>query len=270
VLKAQAFEASELGGIKQSADNSGHAGDGPRHKAALQEVENARGHAQQVAEALNAARGRLDGLRKAFSSANEAVKQRAQNRLPAYESDLASDNAKLADLKGRLADLTNGRNDAIRKAVESSPNYVPHNTGFLAQIIALEQIANEDGKVASVILLFDLVSVGFELAAVLAKVMAYCPTTYAAIVARDVYMRAVRIVDEMMAELNGGPKAEAEAVPLENPPFGFPANDNNKSGKVGPIIDMAPSASSERPQPQPPQPPKRRRGRPRKTPPLLN
>jgi hypothetical protein len=264
VLKAQAFEASELGGIKQSVDNSGHAGDGPRHKAALQEVENAKAHARQITDALDAARGRLDGLRKTFSSANEAVKQRAQNRLPAYESDLADENAKLAALKERLAGLTNGRNDAIRKAVESAPNYVPHNTGFLAQIIALEQIANEDGKVASVILLFDLVSVGFELAAVLAKVMAYCPTTYAAIVARDVYMRAVRMVDEMMAELNGGTKTEA--VPLENPVFGFPANDNHKSTKVGPIIDMPPSAGSEDPRPpRPPQPPRRRRGRPRKT-----
>lgn len=263
VLKAQAFEASELGGIKQSADNSGHAGNGPRHKAALQEVENARGHAQQVAEALNAARGRLDGLRKAFSSANEAVKQRAQNRLPAYEADLADDNTKLADSKGRLVGLTDSRNDAIRKAVENAPNYVPHNTGFLAQIIALKQIANEDSIVAGKILLFELVSVGFELAAVLAKVMAYCPTTYSAIVARDVYMRAVRIVDEMMAELNGGPKTEAE--PLENPQFGFPANDNHKGPKVEPIIDMPPSAGSEdsRP-PEPPQPPKRRRGRPRK------
>jgi Domain of unknown function (DUF4407) len=262
VLKAQSFEASELGGIKQSADNSGHAGNGPRHKAALQEVENARSHAQQVTEALNAARGRLDALRKTFSSANEAVKQRAQNRLPAYESNLAGENVKLASSKDQLTDLTNSRNDAIRKAVESSPNYVPHNTGFLAQIIALEQIANEDGKVASVILLFDLVSVGFELAAVLAKLMGYCPTTYAAIVARDVYMRAVRIVDEMMAELNGGSKAEA--VPLENPPFGFAANDNHKSAKVGPIIDMPPSAGSDDPRPSPPQPPKRRRGRPRK------
>jgi Domain of unknown function (DUF4407) len=266
VLKAQSFEASELGGIKQSADNSGHAGNGPRHKAALQEVENARNHVQQVTEALNAARGRLDTLRKTFSSANEAVKQRAQSRLPAYEINRNEENAKLASLKDRLADLTNGRNDAIRKAVESAPNYVPHNTGFLAQIIALEQIANEDGKVASVILLFDLVSVGFELAAVLAKVMAYCPTMYAAIVARDVYMRAVRIVDEMMAELNGGPKPEAE--PLDNPTFGFPANDNHKGPKVGPIIDMPPSASSD--DPRPPQPPKRRRGRPRKIVNLLN
>jgi hypothetical protein len=266
VLKAQAFEATELGGIKQSADNSGHAGDGPRHRAALQEVENARGHAQQVTDALNAARGRLDGLRKTFASANEVVKERAQNRLPAYESDLVDENAKLAALKDRLAGLTNDRNEAIRRAVESAPNYVPHNTGFLAQIIALEEIANEDGKVASLILLFDLVSVGFELAAVLAKVMAYCPTTYAAIVARDVYMRAVRIVDEMMAELNGSPKTEAE--PLENPPFGFPPNDHNKSQdkKVGPIIDIKPSASSDDPrEPQPPQPPRRRRGRPRKT-----
>jgi hypothetical protein len=269
VLKAQSFEASELGGIKQSADNSGHAGDGPRHKAALQEVENARAHAQQVTEALNAARGRLDGLRKAFSSANEAVKQRAQNRLPAYEGNLADENAKLAALKERLADLTSGRNGAIRKDVESAPNYVMHNTGFLAQIIALEQIANEDGKVASVILLFDLVSVGFELAAVLAKVLAYCPTTYSAIIARDFYVRVVRIVDAMMAELNSAPNAVA--VPLENPIIGsaandnFPAaNDNNK--KVGPIIDIAPFASSDDPRPpQPPQPPRRRRGRPRKT-----
>ena len=263
---AEKFASDELAGIKTSAGNSGIPGVGPRRRAALENIEHAKTRAQQATDALNAARGRLDTLREKFVSANETVKQRAQSQLPAFESKLADKNARLSSLKDQLADLTKGRNDAIRKAVESAPNYVPHNAGFLAQITALEQIADEDGKIASVIILFDLVSVGFELAAVLAKVMAYCPTTYAAIVARDFYLRLVRIVDEMMVEINAGPKPKA--VPLENPSVAKPANDNQKPAndnhkKDGPIIDVTPTASSDKP-PQPPQPPRRRRGRPRK------
>jgi hypothetical protein len=80
-------------------------------------------------------------------------------------------------------------------------------------------------------LLIDLTSFGFELAAVLAKVTSYVPTTYAALLARDAYMQVVHIVDEMMVQLNHG---------------------SGETDLFGNSVD-------------PLSPPKRPRGRPRKT-----
>jgi hypothetical protein len=71
----------------------------------------------------------------------------------------------------------------------------------------------------------DFVSFGFELAAVLAKMMSYVPTTYAALLARDAYMSDVRIVDGMMKVLDGNTGSGATArshFPINS----TPANDN--------------------------------------------
>jgi hypothetical protein len=256
VQAAETFASSELGGIK-GPGNSGIAGDGPRHKAAQEEVANAKRHAQEIAIALDAARARIDALRKQFTSANDATRQRSDDQLPGFETALAAENAKLSTMKDELANLTQGRDDAIRKAVENAPDHVGRDDGLLAQLMALEHIAQSDPKIAAVIVLIDVTSFGFELAAVLAKVTSFVPTTYAALLARDAYMRVVRIVDDMAVELNGGAgKGGAEAEIL---PRGAPVNDNRQG--VGPVFAPAPFGSPD----NPPQPPKRPRGRPRKS-----
>lgn len=236
VTQAQTFATNEYGGIRGAAGNSGIAGQGPRYRAAMQELANARAHAHQADADLDAARTRLDALRQPGSATAQI--QRAQDQLPDFQKNLDAETAKLADLKNQLAALIAGREDAIRRAVERAPDHVGYDDGFLARIRVLGQIADEDAKIASIIILIDIVSMGFELAAVLAKVTGYVPTAYAAFIARDAYLRVVRIVDEIMSELKTidgwdpkwpelldpdkptGDEPEAKLVPDVEPPKG--------------------------------------------------
>jgi hypothetical protein len=258
VLAAQDFAAMELGGVKASAGNSGVVGNGPRYKAAREAAGNARSHAQEVGAALDAARSRLEALRKEVATASQAKEQRSHGELPGYEATLSAEEAKLKGLKAQLAGLNANRDKAIRDAVENAPDYAPLNKGFLAQIVALEHIAAEDRKIATVIVLIDLVSFGFELAAVLAKVLSYVPTTYSALLAKDAYMSAIRIVDEIVAEIKAANDNERRS-----PPDNKPANDNGREGGSSSGSDPFGSQGNVAP-------PKRKRGRPRKNPQQLH
>jgi hypothetical protein len=220
----------------------------------MEQVRNARAHAADVAKALADARARLDALR---ASATGELKQTSHDRLPAFEEALKAGNIRLATMKAELATLIKDREDEIRRAVESAPDHVNRQAGFLAQIVALEHMAQEDRKIALVILLIDFVSFGFELAAVLAKVTSYVPTTYSMLLARDAYLTSVRIADEVAAASNtgGGPQIPPQDVPLapeQAPPTPSP-------------IPVSPSAAAPLPG-DAAQPPKRKRGRPRKHP----
>jgi hypothetical protein len=252
VRSAEAFAADELAGIKRVAGNSGVIGIGPKRRAAEEEVANTKAHAQEIGNMLDAARARLDALHDRLASANEAAKQQSRDQLPVFENSLAAENTKLSALKDQLAAQIRGRNDAIREAIEHSPNHVPLDNGFLARISALEGIAQDDPKIALVILLIDVTSFGFELAAVLAKVTSFVPTTYSALIARDAYLRAVNIADEIVREID----LCVGKTPLRSQP----SNDNERgpwsNGKPGPSGPGDPA----------PQPPKRPRGRPRKYP----
>jgi Domain of unknown function (DUF4407) len=258
VIAAQNFATMELGGVKVAPGNSGIAGNGPRYKAATEAVENAKRHAQDVATSLDAARTRLANLHKELALSSVSEQQRSHGELPGYEATLTAEEAKLANLKAQLDGLIKGRPDAIRKAIESAPDYVPLNDGFLAQLIALEHIADEDHKIATVILLIDVVSFGLELAAVLAKVSSYVPMKYSALLAANSYAAVVRIVDDLMAELNRAPATGNEIEFAPPPP---PANDNERNG--GSSSGSDPFSDLDNPQPQPA---KRPRGRPRKHP----
>lgn len=94
----------------------------------------------------------------------------------------------------------------------------------------------------------------------LAKVTSYVPTTYAALLARDAYMQAVKIVDDMTATLRAIDRREhneAEILPPDKP-----LGDKQGSG-----LASGPSDPFGGPNGSAPQPPKRGRGRPRKYPP---
>ncbi len=254
---AETFAANELAGIRASPENSGRVGNGPKRRAAIEQIASARTHAQEIDRALQAARVRLDTLRNQHSSPNEAMKQQAHDQLPGFEKTLAAENMKLSALKDELARLTQGRGDAIRAAIEKAPNHVGLDNGLLAQLTVLEQIAQANPKIAAVIILIDVISFGFELAAVLAKVTSYVPTTYAALLARDAYLGSVRIVNAMVAELNPEPQAEAPVLDVEVSPA--PANDN------WPAHEQAVRQNPFNGPDDPPPPPKRPRGRPRKS-----
>jgi uncharacterized protein DUF4407 len=240
VVAAQNFEDNEFGGIKGDSENSGKPGYGLRYLAATQKVTAAKKYAAEIAQQLKAARDQLVAVRGQLPSGDDAARQRAHEQLPAFENTLAAESDKLTNLKDELTKLTAGRDQAIRDAIENAPDHVPLDNGFLAQLKVLKQIAKQDNGIAAVILLIDVIAFGFELAAVLSKITAFVPTTYAAILARDAYMTAVKIVDDMMIELEdtGGKAPNGSAPP--NPP--------------------------QTPNDPAPQPLKRGRGRPRKHP----
>jgi hypothetical protein len=255
---AEAFATNELGGIKGASGNSGQPGRGARYRAGVEQANSAKTHSQQVGKDLDVARARLDNARRQASIANDPTKPRATDQLPAFEKALRDETNRLTGLKDDLAKVTNGREAAIRSAVESAADHVPYAGGFLNRLVVLGSIAEDNGRIAAVILLMDLVSFGFELAAVLAKVTGYVPTTYAKLLARNSYMQAVKMAEEISAELNAGGQS---SVPEPFPPGGTVPDSEQGANSAQPF-DLPQNETNP-----PPQPPlKRGRGRPRKHP----
>ena len=250
VRKSEAVEALEMGGVPDRR-TSGTPGNGPRHRAAVQEVANAKAHALQISDALTAARARLDALREKGVSSSEAARQRSERDLPAFEDKLRQANIDLATLKQQVDDIVQNRNETIRTLVETSPGYIANNNGVLAEISALNEIRSEDSTIWWTVFFFELASVALELAAVCSKLLVQVPTDYARIVARDHILHSVKIVDEMITEFNRNPNIGTPRM------WVTPANDNEPGS--GPIMAVEPSGDFE-----PPEPPKRGRGRPRK------
>jgi Domain of unknown function (DUF4407) len=254
VLSRRTFATDELGGVKGSDGNSGLAGDGPRHKAAMQQIANAEQFAIEAARQLDAARARLAELRKQIGSQSDTARQQSRDTLPEFMGQLGAENRKLSSLKAELAARIAGREDAIRRAVESAPNFVPLDDGFLAQIAALEHIATNNLRIAFLIGLIDLISFALELAAVLSTVTSFIPTTYAALIAKEAYLRSVHMADEIYRVTDLCDKMPTIEFPPRNPP--------PRSQGTGPVSSPTPGG----PQNPSPQPPKRPRGRPRKYP----
>jgi hypothetical protein len=122
-------------------------------------------------------------------------------------------------LRDKLAHLTEARDEAVRAQVEHARNYVAPDRGLLAQLTILRGLV-QDREIAAVILLINATAFGLEFAAVLAKVTTFIPTAYAALLARDAYLRVTAIVDEIdetisgrgrAASGNSGPRGEARS-----------------------------------------------------------
>ena len=219
-----------------------------------------------VDDALTAARGRLDAARKqAVPAGEDAAKSAPADRLPTFEGSLKAENDHLAAAKDQLQRLTAGREDAIRAAIDRAPDHVARDDGILARIMALEAIAQSDTKIMTVIILIDVTSFGLELAAVRAKVTSFQPTTYAALIARDAYLRALHIADEINREIELSMPAFDAGQRYASP--GAPGGFNGFAFKVDDDDDEEDEEEGESPAPPPPDPPKRPRGRPRKQPP---
>jgi hypothetical protein len=250
VRAAETFTTNEYGGILGAPGNTGIPGFGLRYRAALEQLKNARERAAATVKELNAARGRLDAIHQKLSSANDAAQPRASDQLPDLEKISDGESTKLTSLKDQLAKLIASRNKAIRDGVENAPDHVSYDDGLLARIAVLEQIAQEDSKIAIVIILIDVVSFGLELSALLSAVFGGATTTFSALQEKDIYMRAVRIVEEAIDELNG--------IDRKRP--GPPDDGGGSSGAAA--TDGQPTNSND----PAAQPPKRKRGRPRKHP----
>ena len=233
---AQIFASNELAGIKAAPGNSGVPGNGPVRAAAEERVQTATVERDDTVRELADARTRLEKLRQQARGADRG--QLAKAAIPQVERDLGAARQDLAGLRKQLADRIKGRDEAVRHEIENSPEQVGRGTGMLAQLVALRRIA-QDPEILAVILLIDLTSFGLELAAVLAKVTTFIPTTYALLLARNAYLRAVETADEIAATAN---KRDGQA------------GEGSETNWFG----TGPGAASIAP------PPKRPRGRPRK------
>ncbi len=140
--------------------------------------------------------------------------------------------------------------------IENDPSHIGRDAGLLTQLAALKRIAARDEEVAVVIVLLDVSAMALDLAMVIATSISYTPTTYSALLVRDIFLRVVRIVDGMTKELN----------PSDIPPSVTPATriyhaDNDNEPLEATLVGKNPFNDVD----PPPQPPKRRRGRPRKS-----
>jgi hypothetical protein len=204
--------------------------------------------AKRVTQEITSTTTNINLLNKQIGAALARSANAANSpQLRALEVKRNAEENKLAAQKAELSRLQSGRNERLRAGLDGDPTVV-HTSGVLAQISALEELAGDDWKIAFVILLVELLAMGFDLAPVLAK-MNYLPTTYSVLLARDYLERMQRTVDEM--------------VPPEPDPNGqvveIPANDDDPFGGAQAVNDNIA-----------PEPLKRKRGRPRKHPLTIN
>ena len=194
--------------MRGAPGNSGQAGNGPRRRAALEQIDNTRRRARDANEALNVARARLETVRAQAAPPTEDTRRQFQQQRFSFERTLEVETDRLASLRAELDSRTANRESDIRAAVLNSPEHVAMANGFLTQIGVLERLASENRTTAAIIILIDIISFGFDLAAVLAKVTSYVPTTYAALLASKTYVAEVKIVDSMMEELKSFERRE--------------------------------------------------------------
>jgi hypothetical protein len=212
-------------------------------------------HAKQIEEELKAVRTRYAQSRQTRDARMATQRSWSDHQIPVFEEKLRQANIELDGLQGKLMALTAGRNDFIRTAVEGSPTHIPFNNGFLAQISALDDIADRNRSVWWVKLLLEWGAASLELAAVFSKFLVAIPTDYAKIFAKKAIIRAIDIADEIEARTKKpAPSAKSNAPePIPVPP----ANDNEPGGENEGTDPLARQALTP--------PPKRGRGRPRKS-----
>jgi Domain of unknown function (DUF4407) len=191
---------------------------------------------RQANDTVSVAQQRLDALQKQTDLTlsylrgplpwrNPERARGAQTMLPELQRNLDAATSTLATLRENLAARINGRDAAIQDAIRQSPARVDAAMGLLAQISALREIAH-DPEVLFVIILIDLTSFGLDTAAVLAKTTAFVPTTYAALLARNAYVRVVTIADELEEIINrSGSKEHGNREPPRGPRPGGRAAD---------------------------------------------
>jgi hypothetical protein len=115
-----------------------------------------------------------------------------ESQLVAFEGKRADAEAKLEDLNRKLAKLVAGRNEAVLKAIETSPEHSPRRNGFFGKINALGAMTRDDPKLLAITLALDFVFLCMELAPVIAK-QRYIPSAYAAYVTLEQYVATVRL-----------------------------------------------------------------------------
>jgi hypothetical protein len=259
----QTRAADELAGIK-SDDSSGIPGRGPRRIAAEERVKQAQVAADNAGTSLTEEQGRLDELRGRLAASSGDRSRQAQMQLPRLEQDLAAESSHLEAMRSELHQMIAHRDADVRAAVENAPEHIRRNKGLLTQLEALGRIAAQSPEIEAVIMLIDITAMALEGCFVIATSVAYIPTTYSALLARDHIVRLMRIVEDVAQGL--GSPGDGTMLPTEITLKGKPivlevANDNVLNGDPS-FSDQTDEFSQDD---TPPDPPRRGRGRPPKS-----
>ncbi len=224
----------------------------------------------RATDAVAVQQGLVTGLTRQITSMRQRMmgpKGQAQSavsdvRVAKFEKDLGEANTKLDGLKASLAKLVDGRNAAVMKAIETAPNHVPRREGFLGQLVTLQEMVSENPLLLLFLVPILLVSLGLDLAPVIAKSL-YIPSSYAALVTLDHFERVAKLAHEGAERLERYQReedrtadklAETDQI-LPDEMFGppWPANENlfHANENETSLTEAAPT-----------QPAKRKRGRP--------
>ena len=130
-----------------------------------------------------------------IGSKSQAPSAASDIREAKFEKELGEANTKLESLKAAQAKLVDGRNAAVMKAIGTAPNHVLRREGFLGQLATLEEMVAENPFLLLLLVPILLVSLGLDLAPVIAKSL-YIPSSYAALVALDHFERVVKLAHE--------------------------------------------------------------------------
>jgi len=190
LAEAQSFANGELGGSCRPG-MSCRPGYGPARRAADERVAIATRNAEAAARALTDAHNQMRDLQAAKAGDGTRKAATAESRLKEVLKAQELEEARLAALQKDFQRLSEGREEAIRKSIEADPNFVPKDEGFLARMRALKRVTEADSWAGTMVLMLDLMFVGIELGAVLAKTSSFIPMDYARKLARAEVIGAV-------------------------------------------------------------------------------
>lgn len=223
---AEKLAADELGGARRP-DTSGIAGYGPRRRAADEKIASAKRKLESATQDIEAAQKQIETLREALKDVGGSKRAAAEAKLPEIAIQRREKEQRLAIVEAELKKREHDRDRVVRTAFENDPGYHPREEGFLARLQALERISHQF-HVKFVVIIFHIGLFGIELAAVLAKIATFIPTSYTTILAWNdvvVPMKWVKRLKEEVDRLHDGEEedeaSEGEPVdpsPLDPPP----------------------------------------------------
>lgn len=184
--------------------------------------------AQQEVEVSNVSRSaqslRSNDVRRSVGRKANAPVQTSNPQLEALEKRLADETARRDALAAALGALENGRNAAIEKIINDSPDAVRKRTGLAAQVEALGALTNENPRLLAILLAIEFLSLCLELGPLWAA-STKISSALAARIALDHFIEVSGIA-KAGAEKLGVPGAE-EAETAETGDAA-PANDNTQ------------------------------------------
>lgn len=263
LVEAEEFSANELAGRRVAPGNSGTPGIGPVRMAAQERVVSTRRHAENAAQELDEARGRLRLLQDAVASAKAEKRRQASARLVEVSEALRAIEARRDQLEAEHRRLTQNREAIVRAAVEADPVHVRIEEGFIAHVRALKRLA-ADPEILIVFFLFDAAFFSIEAAAVLAKIASFVPTTYATRLALDAYLQAYQAAQSIARIVEGAEHPPPADEPLHDgaqeasgpePGAGSPSEAGSPvvppqspaPSSLGPLFDAPPPRPRGRP-----------------------